>query len=119
MRAEIVNDIIATAGVVLAVITIGWEIHAMAGMPKPIKLDESAAKAYDSMVKAGEQVSKMRKHDKAAREAKNTLKDAFGDAKLGQLPDGRIIQRSVKEQNRSAQKAKTVEIVTFSEFPTD
>lgn len=109
------NNIINLVGTMLALLIIGRELH-MAGMPKPIKLDESAAKAYDRMVKASEQVSKMRKHDKSAREAKDELKEAFGDNQFGKLPDGRIIQRSVKEQNRSAQKAKTIEIVTFQEM---
>ncbi|TWT49033.1 hypothetical protein KOR42_39490 [Thalassoglobus neptunius] len=124
MIGSIVSDLIhSVAMVVIALsLTQGWDYVMPAKKPTPmldqIELDEDAAKAFDNLQK---QQSIKRKGDAAGRKAselKGQLSTAFGDARVGRLPDGRIVQRLTKGWKRAASKASSGEYDLFEEVPT-
>ncbi len=84
-----------------------------ASAPPTIQLTAEQAAVFDRMKSEAEKASKFRKHDKAAGEAKDELKEIFGDAVIGITPDGRHIVRTVKVVSISAKKAYDQERVTF------
>lgn len=57
---------------------------------KPVALSETAAQAFARFERAKSAVDRYRK-------ARKQLESEFGKAKLGQLPDGRLIMRSESE----------------------
>lgn len=84
-----------------------------AAAPPTIQLTAEQAAVFDRMKAEAEKAAKFRKHDKAAGEAKDELKEIFGDAVIGITPDGRHIVRTVKLVHISAKKAYDQERVTF------
>lgn len=82
-------------------------------------LSAEAQQAFDSYQCAAE---KKRSADAIVRKQKGLKDDAcalivaeMGDSPLARLPDGRVINRALKCQDRKAQKATTVEWWELSE----
>lgn len=86
--------------------------------PETIALTDEQAAIYDRMKSEMEKASKFRRHDDAARKAKDELKEIFGDAVLGITPDGRHIVRTVKVVHISSKKAYDQERVSFEALPS-
>lgn len=80
---------------------------------KKVKLGKDAMLAFDRHKSEAALAKPFRAHDAASKQAKEQLEELFGDADLGLLPDGRVIARNQKTQDRAAQPAKQV---SWNEF---
>jgi hypothetical protein len=83
---------------------------------KPVELTEEQVQVYDRLKRAEAQLSRMRKAEKRARQARKLLDEAFGAAALGVSPDGRLIQRTRRQQHYDPLPAKEVQWSEFNEI---
>lgn len=78
-----------------------------------IQLDEKAQAAFDKHKAAQAKVRAASKHEDTSKEAKAEFAGYMGEARLGKLPDGRIVTRITQVRNY---KAKAATSSSWDEF---
>lgn len=78
-------------------------------------LTERAAKALATIQKAAPRLAELRKLKRRVKRAQNLLTEEFGAATIGQLPDGRILQRHIQRRELEPLPAKISEWSEFQE----
>ena len=78
-------------------------------MAKVKRVDDAVAAAWDKYVRENGRAKKAYGYSKKAKEAKQTVVEAMGEATRVRLPDGRILQRVTKSRTMPAQPKRDQE----------